>query len=273
MPTPILTYLEFLVLLVVPFTGALVARALDRSMPPRRWAGLASMVVVALAYMTPWDNSLVARGVWWYGDGVVLGTVWHAPVGEYTFIVLQTVVAALWLYAVLDQAGATVPYTFSGVDRRGRLFGTLAGVAVGGVGVALLSRPPTTYLGAILAWAGPVLALQWGFAPGYLLCRWRVVVVGVGVPTGYFWLVDRMALELGLWVISPRHTTGLAPFGLPVEEAVFFLVTSLFVVQGLLLLEWVLLDHPDAVREWLDATLEEAGIDPTALRAAVDRWA
>jgi lycopene cyclase domain-containing protein len=273
MSTTIPTYLEFLALLVVPFAGALFARALGRSMPLRRWAGVGLMIAVALVYTTPWDNALVAAGVWWYGEGAVLGTLWHAPIGEYAFIVLQTVFAALWLYAVLDWAGVTVPYRFRDVSRRARLLGVLAGLVVGGAGVAMLFRTPTTYLGAILAWAGPVLALQWGFAPGYLLRRWRVVAIGVGVPTVYFWIIDRMALELGLWIISPRYTTGVVPLGLPIEEAVFFLVTSLFIVQGLVLLEWVLVGQPDVAREWLDTTLEAVGIDSTALRAMVDRWA
>ena len=50
-------------------------------------------------------------------------------------------------------------------------------------------------------------------------------------------------------------------------------MTSLFVVQGLVLLEWVLVGQPDEAREWLDTTLQEAGVDLTGLRRAVDRWA
>ena len=45
--------------------------------------------------------------------------------------------------------------------------------------------------------------------------------------------------------LSGRYTTGLVVpgLGLPVEEALFFLLTNLFVVQGLVLWEWV-------VRRW-----------------------
>ena len=44
-----------------------------------------------------------------------------------------------------------------------------------------------------------------------------------------------MALALEIWWINPALTTGLKPFGLPVEEAVFFLVTNLMVISGLTL--------------------------------------
>jgi lycopene cyclase domain-containing protein len=107
-----------------------------------------------------------------------------------------------------------------------------------------------------------VLALQWGFSWRYLWERRDVLLAGVGVPTLYFCVVDRVAIGLGLWTISPRYTTGLAPAGLPVEEAVFFLVTTLFVVQGLVLLEWVLAEV---------ATTDQSEKGAATRRPAVDR--
>ncbi|WP_375335542.1 lycopene cyclase domain-containing protein [Halorussus sp. MSC15.2] len=43
----------------------------------------------------------------------------------------------------------------------------------------------------------------------------------------------------GLWTISPDYSTGIHVAGLPVEEAIFFVLTNLLVVQGLLLFDWV----------------------------------
>ena len=62
-------------------------------------------------------------------------------------------------------------------------------------------------------------------------------------PMNYFDLIthraggicDRLAIGLGIWEISPQYTTGWHLFGLPIEEAVFFLITNLMVVQGLAL--------------------------------------
>jgi lycopene cyclase domain-containing protein len=222
------------------------------------------MVTIALAYTTPWDNYLVRQGVWSYGDGTVLATIWHAPLGEYLFIVLQSVLAAVWVYLVLGRRRTTPAFHVADVARRTRLAGVVAGGAVTAAGLAMTTSQSTYYLGAILAWAGPVWALQWGFGWQYLWLRRRSMLLAVVPPTLYLWVTDLFAIELGLWTISPDFTTGLALAGLPVEEAVFFLVTNLFVAQGLVLLEGVLAAVPDPLAR-LSATR-------TALRGVVERW-
>jgi lycopene cyclase domain-containing protein len=75
---------------------------------------------------------------------------------------------------------------------------------------------------------------------GYLVRTWRTWPVAVAVPTLYLWFADRVAIGLGVWTISETFTLGIDLFGLPMEEATFFLVTNLLVVQGLVLFEWVL---------------------------------
>ena len=230
-----LTYLEFHLLFLVPVLSVLSLSLLARAV--ERWrlqlAGLAVIVALALVYTTPWDNYLIAQGVWSYGDGRLAGRVWLAPVGEYLFILVQPVVAALWLFHLRTPAAEV------GTGRRDRLVGLAAGGLVTAVGAALLTREAGFYLGAILAWGGPVLALQWAVGWRYLIAVRRHVALAVGVPTLYLWVADWVAIQQGVWVISARYTTGLGLPGLPVEEMVFFLTTNLFVVQGLVLLPWV----------------------------------
>ncbi len=100
----------------------------------------------------------------------------------------------------------------------------------------MLRWSPGVYLGLILVWAGPVLALQWVIGATQLWARKRTWLYGTLVPTLYLWLADRIAIGQGIWSITEAYTTGLHLFGLPLEEATFFLVTNLLVVQGLLLL-------------------------------------
>ena len=234
-----LTYLEFHVLFLLPVLlvlglDAVVRRETEWS--PTHWSGTALVVGIALAYTTPWDNYLIARGVWWYGDGAVAARLWHAPVEEYLFVLAQPVLAALWLWRLPAPTAGRV--SISGVDRAvGVLAG--AGISVGGVLLALHGSA-TFYLGAILAWAGPVLAVQWGFGWPVLWQTRHTVGVGVAVPTLYLCIADRIALWSGTWKLSDQHTIGAMVFGLPIEEGLFFLVTTLFVVQGLVLLEWVI---------------------------------
>jgi lycopene cyclase domain-containing protein len=230
------TYLDFhLYFLAPPCLGLLfVARTRGETRRGVEWAGVGLLVLIALVYTTPWDNYLIARGVWEYAEGSVAMTIGLAPIEEYLFIVLQPVVTGLWLYS-LPPATAAVS-----VSTRDRGVGVLAGALVGLLGAGLLFRSETFYLGAILAWAGPVLALQWGYGWPYL---WRVrrrLALGVAAPTAYFAVADRIAIGTGIWSLSPAHTTGISVAGLPIEEGAFFLLTNLFVVQGLLLYSWIL---------------------------------
>ena len=235
-----LTYLQFHLVFLVPvllLLGVAVRYRGNRTLltPRFRWTGVGILTVIALVYTTPWDNYLITRGVWWYGDGRVAATVWHAPVEEYLFMMLQPVVAGLWL-ALLRAPLDTAP---TSITRRARVVGVAAGFVLGAAGVAMLAYEPTFYLGAIVAWAGPVLALQWGFGWPVLWALRRPLALGVLVPSVYLWTADWVAIELGIWTISGRYTTGLTIVGLPIEEALFFLVTNLFVVQGLVLFGWV----------------------------------
>jgi lycopene cyclase domain-containing protein len=229
------TYAAFLAAFVAPPLAALAALRLSRGdRDAVRAAGLGVLFVLALTYTTPWDNYLVATGVWWYGEGTVVGRVWQAPVEEYAFVALQTAVTGLWVQAL----PARVDVDFA-PSRRHAAVGLVAGAAVGLAGVAFLLADATFYVGAILAWAAPVLALQWAVGWRYLLDRPRTVAVAVVVPTLYLASTDRYAIAEGLWTLADQYTTGVTVLGLPVEEGAFFFVTNLFVAQGLLLYDWV----------------------------------
>ncbi len=227
-------YAAFLVLFVVGPTVALltvasVRRGLFRS---RSLVAVGLMVGAALAYTIPWDNYLISQGVWWYGDGILL-RIWHAPLEEYLFIALQPLLTAVWLYRA-DLDGVT-----DDNPTAPRVAGAVVCLAVAAWGLTALSVDPGRYLGAILAWAAPVVALQWAVGGGVLWREWRLVAYGVGPPTVYLCAADRLAIGRGIWTISPDHTTGVAILGLPVEEATFFLVTNLMLVQGIVLFHWL----------------------------------
>jgi len=235
------TYIDFLAVFVclplaVLAVGSVLTHRTERPSARLQVGGLALMVGLALVYTTPWDNYLIAHGVWWYGDGVVTTRFWVMPLGEYLFVVFQSLLVGVWAFARDGPVDSTVGHTW--IDRFG---GIAAGVAVSAVGLLFVFGPTGLYyLGAILVWAGPVLALQWGVGWRYLLAIRRRVGVMVAVPTLYLSSIDRVAIDMGLWTISPTYSTGLTVGGLPIEEGAFFLATSLFVVQALVLLRWVI---------------------------------
>jgi len=245
-----LTYPQFHAAFVLPAVLTLLAATtISRRHAPARtvwvrgasrtyWLDVALLVTLAVVYTTPWDNFLIAQGVWGYGPGRILARIGYAPVSEYAFFGAQTVLTALWLSHLRadppderDQGRQT--------RTRERLLGVGLAVAVGLLGAWWLQHDATFYLGAILAWAAPVLVLQWAVGAPALLDRRRTVLLGVAVPTLYLSVIDRIAIHQGVWELSPTYTTGVTVAGLPVEEALFFLVTNVFVVQGLVLARWV----------------------------------
>jgi len=248
--SPLLTYLQFHLLFVV---SPLVGLAITASYPlsDRRYAapaGITLLVVLAVFYTTPWDNHLIAKGVWRYGEGTVLFRIWQAPIEEYAFFVFQPLLTALWLCRLRTRSDREF-----GIPLGHHALGLLGGGIVSGVGLLVLSDA-TYYLGTLLVWAGPVLAIQWGFAWPVLWERRRTLAVGVLVPTVYLWIADRIAIGLGIWTFDEQFMTGLAVLGLPIEEMLFFLLTNVFVVQGLLLFWWVTDRWPQVAARWNQVT-------------------
>ncbi|MEM1041278.1 MAG: lycopene cyclase domain-containing protein [Bacteroidota bacterium] len=235
-----MTYLQFHFVFTLPAILALrmAGPRLERRDGFKATLSLALIALIAFAYTTPWDNYLVQTGVWGYGPGRVLATVGHVPIEEYMFFVLQPILTGFWLYHLIwgrlaDRLGPEPNTQPSAAARWTGTVGYLAGALVGAF---LLAPEPTRYLALILVWACPVLAVQWAYGGHHLWRLRRLVFWAVAVPTLYLWVADRIALALGIWHISERFTTGIAPGGLPLEEALFFLVTNVLVVQGLVLM-------------------------------------
>ncbi|SDY28561.1 lycopene cyclase domain-containing protein [Halopenitus persicus] len=234
---PPTTYFDVHVTFLLPPILGLGLLAWRRNRLDRRFlGGLAVLIALAVGYTTPWDARLIAIGVWRYGEGAVARRLLGVPLGEYVFFVLQPALTLLWVRWI-TRDGDDSPRVASRQSPGNRLAGLLAGAAIAVVGGWLVIAGPETrlYLGAILLWAGPVLAIQWAYDWPSLRRRGRTIAVGVLVPTGYLCLVDRIAIDAGIWTIAPAYTTGLTIGGLPVEEGLFFLVTNCFLAQGYLL--------------------------------------
>lgn len=231
-----MTYLQFhLVFLLPPLLGLAGLQTGRLGQPAWRRARftLPTIALIALLYTTPWDNYLVYRGVWSYGPDRVWATLGYVPVEEYAFFVLQPLLTGLYFYHRLARSPHVSPPTGAS---SARWIGTGAGLLLTALGVGLLRTDATLYLGLILVWSGPVLAAQWAYAGGWFWRLRRLWGRSVLLPTLYLWGADWVALRFGIWSISDRYTTGLHLAGLPLEEAVFFLVTNLLVVQGLIML-------------------------------------
>jgi lycopene cyclase domain-containing protein len=143
----------------------------------------------------------------------------------------------LWLLFLLERSSKALVSNpeYSDNDRRSRFWGAAFTLILTYFGAALLTVHWGTYLGLIFIWAGPVLAFQWIYG-GHDLWRLKGVwFLGWMVPSLYLWIADRIAISQGIWFFSEYQISGIEILGLPLEEALFFLVTNMMVVQGLLL--------------------------------------
>ena len=248
---PTLTYLQFHLVFSLPVLALLwyVAPRYEAARRRRAVGGIAILVAIAYAYTTPWISYMIRRGAWGYADGAVVARALSIPLGEYLFFAIQTVVVAFALHRI----GFDPTFREGDFDRAPRVAGVLVGLAMVPVGLGLVLLDPSfLYLGGLIAWVGPVLALQWGVGGGYLARTPRLWVTATLIPAAYFWLADRIAIGMGTWYLSPELTTGVAVLGLPIEEMLFFVAAGLMTINGLVLFEWVL-DWSDRRRTAADA--------------------
>lgn len=64
----------------------------------------------------------------------------------------------------------------------------------------------------------------------------RAVITAIVLPTLYLSVADAIAIDGGTWTINPEQSLNIFLGGvLPIEEAVFFLLTNVLVVLGLTL--------------------------------------
>ena len=92
------------------------------------------------------------------------------------------------------------------------------------------------YLILELVWFLPVIIAQWVFAPQIISLRWKAIPM-IAIPMSiYLAIIDKVALREGIWAISKKSSTGMKIAGVPIEEVIFFLLTSWVSAQGVILL-------------------------------------
>ncbi len=240
-----MTYWGFHATFILPAIGALllVYHRASGPRPPRVILGFGFIAGVALFYTTPWDNYLIERGIWSYPLDRVSGSLrlGRVPLEECCFFVLQPVLTGSCLLCLLRLGSARGWLESPSRVWTPRIVGGALSLAVGAAGaLATAAGGRWLYLGLILVWGVPPLALHWCYGGETLWQSRHMLGASLLAATIYLWAVDRAAIGLKIWSISPLHVTGWELFGLPVEEAVFFLVTNLLVLQGLMLFfRWI----------------------------------
>ncbi|POY73281.1 hypothetical protein BMF94_3615 [Rhodotorula taiwanensis] len=207
----------------------------------------------------PWDSYLIRNRasrfarhrdvltIWSYPASSVVGpTLFAIPYEEVFFFFVQTYITAT-LYAVFSRPvvhAVLLPTKPS----EGRLV-RLAGVAVfGGIFALawnkLAEGGEGTYLALIVAWVAPFLTLLWFIASSHIVAMpWSAVLPSIFAPTLYLWECDARALQRGTWVIEKGTKLGWSFRDLEIEEAVFFLLTNVMIVFGMIACDYCLAVH------------------------------
>jgi len=210
------------------------------------WTAIGIHILLAVIYTTPWDNYLVATGVWYYNPNLVTGLViGYVPIEEYTFFVVETILSGLWWWFLARRV--SIAFTPDPSPKRGnftpnKLLAYLSTCLLVFLWLVFtylffFGEAKWTYLSIILFWALPAIFVQLLFGADILWHYRKLVAWAILVPAAYLSLIDINALEETTWSISPNQTTGILFFGiLPLEEVVFFFITNMLITFGMTLL-------------------------------------
>lgn len=240
-----MTYFGFLLrFLILPILLLLIQNWRERNKPAsgfddaRIWRAILLHILIAVIYTTPWDNYLVATGVWYYDPELVTGIVFgYVPLEEYTFFVVETLMIGLWWWTLARRAFFLPKKTFQpNKALRAWALGLLAVLWAVSLSVLLSGWEPGTYLAITLTWALPAIAPQLAFGADILWHYRKLLGTVILTGAGYLSMMDAIAIQSGTWTIDPAQSTGILIGNLPIEEAVFFAVTVVLVSFGMTLL-------------------------------------
>jgi lycopene beta-cyclase len=204
------------------------------------WQVLLAICLVAFIYTTPWDNYLVATGVWYYDLNLVTGIIFgYVPIEEYTFFIVQPVLTGLF-FILLARYLPTIAIAANNPSFR--IIATGFGLIIWLIATIILiltffndSFARFTYISLTLAWALFPIVIQLAFGADILGRHWLKVLLGISIPTLYLSWADSLAINSGTWTINPEQSLNIFLGTLPLEEALFFLITNMLVVIGMTL--------------------------------------
>lgn len=262
-----MTYFNFLLIfLATPLVILLIVTLIDgrQKLPVSGflsgrpvWQAISLHIFLALLYTTPWDNYLVATRVWYYNPGLISGIIlgW-VPIEEYSFFVLETLLTGLWWWFLIRKVNVTREFKSS---KKSRVISTasLGAVWIASITVLITGWTPGTYLSLIVAWALPPIMLQLAYGADILWHNRKLIALAIFPVFLYISTADAIAISSGTWTINSFRSLGFFIGPLPIEEAIFFLSTTMIIVFGLALfladvgrLRWRVL-----ARNWVDLVL------------------
>lgn len=229
-----MSYLYFHLIFTVPVSVILyfLNRIRGNSHNKKSFIITTGLIVLAVFYTTPWDSYLIKNEVWKYDLKNILFTINYIPIEEYFFFIIQTISVSLAcrLFLVKNELAPGLIFKQNTISLSVVLFLIVLFI----LSLKYIFYPnDLRYLSLILAWALPILLIQWIWGGNLLIKNYNLYLKVIFPATIYLWLADLCAIYLGIWWFPKGQNSGfmILPY-LPIEEALFFFVTTCMVGQG-----------------------------------------
>ncbi len=232
-----MTYLQFHFIFTIPLFLLLlfVNKKNKFTFSKKSLLGCLTLALLALFYTTPWDSYLIRNQIWGYPEDRVLFSIFYIPIEEYFFFIIQTIIATLIASNLIERQ--KIKSDFKLLIRPKDItpfFGIMAVLTV--LFFLTMNSPGLLYLKLIIFWSLPVVLLQWTLGYKVLLQHSKLLFLIIVPLTLYLWVADSVAIHNQIWTFPENTISGVEILGiLPIEEALFFLMTNIMVAQGYVL--------------------------------------
>ncbi len=92
-----------------------------------------------------------------------------------------------------------------------------------------------SYFVHLVGWSAPIFAGQWILAHRAFRRNLRAIFLPPLIVGTYLSIIDAVAVRAGIWFFDPAQILGLFLGPLPLEEVLFFYLTSWLVSQSLVM--------------------------------------
>ncbi|NVM56254.1 MAG: lycopene cyclase domain-containing protein, partial [Candidatus Helarchaeota archaeon] len=231
-----LSYLLLHLFLLIPTLGLALIPPIVLKSEPREIKLIGFGIIVAVAglaviFSTFWDNIIAAKGVWecLQCDLPRLG---HIPIEEYLWFINHTLLAGFFVLSLWSSKKKVAPPPPT-PRKTLRIIGTVFCFSIMILGLWLFQYDKSFYLGVILCFIGPVLGFLWWLGGHLLWQQRREWLWGITIISIYVLFLDTIAIYDGIWVIHDAYTTGIALFGIKLEQILIYTLTTALVVTTL----------------------------------------
>ncbi len=228
------TYLKLHLFLLIPTLLLMfippfpLSNAPDAAMRHGRFLIPPMLISLAFVFSAPWENYLGSKGVLLFNASAVTGVLGYIPYEEYFWWVDHPLLATFWVMSI---------WRYKPVSKTGnprflfRTFAVLTCLAITYLGYILYDTGSNLYVSVTLMFVFPVMTIQYLLIGHLLLEHPHEWLLGTLFPSVHTILVDRFALQVGIWEISKERSTGIAVYGFLLEHLLAYSLTSAIAVQ------------------------------------------